>query len=152
MLTEQGFAVVQTYGARNTRTPPELREIVEVIHDTSYVVAFFNNAFERVDLPTLQEGDFILYAKRGLNPVATTDTIDEQVNEYQSIYQAIHDELSTFAALLPSAGNNSRNVTDYPVRYYHAVKLLERLETICNIEFTPRAITKDQAKQQLARM
>lgn len=75
-----------------------------------------------------------------------------KVNEYQAFYEAVHDELATFAAQLPSSSLGSRNPSDYPLRYYHAVKLLEKLENLCNIEFQGKALTQDEVKKRLGRM
>lgn len=152
MLTEQGYIVPQTAGARNTKVPAELREIVEVKFDASYVVAFFNNAFMKLDFPTVSLDEFLERVARGANPLLPSDSNQVTTNEYQVIYERIMDEMATFAAMLPESGKGSRNPNDYTARWYQAVKFLERLETICNIEFKPKTLSKEDAQKQLARL
>ncbi|MFN7762539.1 MAG: hypothetical protein ACK5RE_17980 [Pseudanabaena sp.] len=152
MLTPQGFPVVQTAGARNSRVAPELREVVEVIHDSTYVTAFFNKSFSAIGLPAVSENELLECIKNGCNPLQSAASSDHTVNEYQAFYEAIHDELSTFAAMLPESGNGSRNPNDYTARWYHAVKLLEKLENLCQIEFKGKALTQEEAKKRLGRL
>jgi hypothetical protein len=152
MLSKSGHISVQTAGARNSRVPYELREQVNVVYDSSYACAYFNNAFIKLGIKPLSDEQYLAAFKNCSNPLTKAISQPDENDEYKQFYQSIHDELSTFAALLPSTGNNSRNANDYPVRWYHAIRLLQRLESLCNIEFTPRKLSKEEAKKRLSRM
>lgn len=151
MILPSGLRVQQTAGARNSRIPYEMREQIEVLYDSSYVAAYLNNAFSRLGLPLLSAEHYQLYFDAGLNPLLDRVSITESSNEYQAFHEGICDELATFAAMLPPEGNGSRNPKDYPVRWHHGVRLLEKLENLCQIEFKGVARSQDEIKARAGR-
>lgn len=152
MLTDVGLLIRQSAGARNSRIPYELREQINVIYDKTYVYAWFNNAFSRLGLPLLSPEHFDQYFSMGLNPMLQVEKESGDDSYYKNAYQVICDEVCTFAAMLPSSGNGSRDPNAYTARWYHAVKFLEKIENILQLKVEPNPISKDELKARLARL
>lgn len=152
MLTEQGLLIQQSAGARNSRVPYELREQINVIYDKTYVYAWFNNAFSRMGLPLLSPEHFEQYFSMGLNPLLQVEKESSDDFYYKNAYQVICDEVSTFAAMLPDSANGSRDPNAYTARWYHAVKFLDKLESILEVKHVPNSITKEEVQKRLARL
>lgn len=152
MLTEQGLPIQQTAGARNSRVPYELREQINVIYDKTYVYAWFNNAFSRLGLPLLSPEHFDQYFSMGLNPLLQVEKESSDDSYYKNAYQVVCDEISTFACMLPSPNGADRDPSSYPVRWHHAIKFLDKLESVLQMKVEPNRMTKEEVQKRLARL
>ncbi len=152
MLAEGGLLVIQSDAPRRSLTPHELRGQKEVIFDSTYVSAFFNNAFSRLGLPLLSHEHYQQHFEQGLNPLMPVEADNSQYNEYEAWYQEFCDLVATYVCLLPESGNGSRNPKDYPVRWQKAIELLSTLENLLKYEYKLKPMTDDELKERLKRL
>lgn len=168
MLTESGLQIIDRNSPRNSITPIEDRPKAIFVYDRTFVTASLARIFKKLECNALQFIELVCDACElpddspvrqaagtdavnftAIAPISVSDN-DNTLKKLLAYAQGIQAILHEYRALLPSPNDKG----EYPIRYTHAVKLLERLENSLKFDtsLSIETIDHDQMKAKIKRL